>query len=191
MTRQELIALLSDRFAEGFAEATAARIGSDEAAFALLYDLATRPDASLRAAARHTLTWRAAYTVETLYFASPARLAPFAERFCRIDFEACADPGARRHFGKIMAHLLAHHDPGAETLERVAESAAAWVVDPKSRPAVRIWAMEVVKQCRGRVAWVDTAWEDLVATLSRDGRPSIAARMRGSWRQAPRITHGR
>ena len=184
MTREELIALLTDRFAEGCAAATAAaaaRIGSDVQSFARLYDLVASPDAALPARVRHLVAFRGAYVVETIYFASPDRFDPFVVRFCRDDFRACTDPSARRHFGKIMAHLLGRHDPGTEALEAIAESAAAWVVDPATRPAVKIWAMEVLKRCRDRVRWVDEAWDDLTATLARDGRPSIAARLHNSW----------
>ena len=190
MTREELIALLTDRFAEGFAEAAAARIGSDPGTFARLYDLVASPDAALPARVRHAVAFRGAYVVATVYFTDPARFAPFARRFCRDDFRACADSSARRHFGKIMAHLLGHYDPGREALEAIAECAAEWAAEPANRPAVRIWAMEVLKRCRDRVEWIDEAWDDLTATMARDDRPSIAARLRRSWKD-PGIRPGK
>lgn len=181
MTRRELVGLLTERFREHFAAETAARIGASEADTALLYDAVVAPDASLPARTRHAVAFRGAYVVERLYFASPARFAPFAGRFCRRDFSAATDPSVRRHFAKIMAHLLDRYDPGTEALETIAESAAAWAVDPATRPAVKIWAMEVVRRCRTRVGWVDEAWDDLLATVARDAPPSIAARLRNSW----------
>lgn len=175
MTRRELVELLAGPFCEEYARRTAARIGASEADIALLYDTVATPDVSLPARVRHGVAFRGAYVVETLYF------APFAERFCRRDFAATTDPSARRHLAKVMAHLLDGYDPGAEALEAIAESAAAWAVDPAARPAVKIWAMEVVKRCRTRVGWVEEAWDDLLATVVRDAPPSIANRLRNSW----------
>lgn len=181
MTRRELVELLAGPFCEEYARRTAARIGASEADIALLYDTVATPDVSLPARVRHAVAFRGAYVVETLYFASPECFAPFAERFCRRDFAATTDPSARRHLAKIMAHLLGSYYPGTEALETIAESAAAWAVDPAARPAVKIWAMEVVKKCRTRIGWVDEAWDDLLATVVRDAPPSIANRLRNSW----------
>ena len=47
--------------------------------------------------------------------------------------------------------------------------------------AVRVWAVEVLKQCRERVEWVAGAWDDLVEAQARGATPGIVSRMRRSW----------
>lgn len=185
MTRPELIAALSGRFRANFADALADRVAA-AGAFGLLYAVATAPPATLPKALRHKVAFRGAYVLERLYFASPAYLEPYVDRFCRLDFPACSDPSARRHFGKIMAHLLRHHAPDADTLGRIAETAGAWAVDPASKVAVRIGAVEVLRGCCEQVPWVIETWDDLMAMLARDATPGIACRLRRSWGAAVR-----
>lgn len=107
---------------------------------------------------------------------------PHAETFCRRDFPACGDPSARRHFAKIMADLLCRVHPDPDVLERIAGAAAEWAVDPAAKVAVRVWAVEVLKRCRGRVAWVDEIWDDLLETQALTASPGIESRLRRSWR---------
>lgn len=44
-------------------------------------------------------------------------------------------------------------------------------VDPGTKVAVRIWAVEVLKHCRERVGWVAEAWDDLVETMAHGATP--------------------
>lgn len=180
MTRPELIEALSGWFRADFADALADRVAA-AGAFGLLYAVATAPLATLPKALQHKVAFRGAYVLERLYFASPAYLEPYVDRFCRLDFPACSDPSARRHFGKIMAHLLRYHAPDADTLGRIAETAGAWAVDPASKVAVRIGAVEVLRGCRERVSWVAETWDDLMTMLAHDATPGIACRLRRSW----------
>lgn len=183
MTRGEMIGLLTERFYDGFADQVAARIVTAEDT-AMLYGLVTAPDAELARNIRHAVRFRGAYVLERVYFGDPSRLAPFAERFCGEDFAACTDQSTRRHFGKIMAHLLGEYDPGVRVLEIVADAAAQWAVEPRSRVAVRIWAVEVLKCCRDRVGWVAECWDDVLEALSHDATPGIDSRLRKSWKKA-------
>lgn len=180
MTREELVALLAERWSGGFADREAAQVRAVQThdAVAQLYALAAHPPAELPAARRHAVAWRAAYVLERIFFCDREAFDPVAADFCRAGFPSCTDPSVRRHFGKIMAHLLVGYDPGAEVLDAVAERAAEWTVDPKTRPAVRVWTLEVLRLCRGRVEWVDDVWDDLVATLAESPSPAVAVRLR-------------
>ena len=153
MTEEELIGALSDRWQEHFADGMARRVCAAEAVGAL-YRLAAGPDdrlGTLPKPVRHKIRFRAAYVLERICLTSWTAFLPFAEDFCRRAFPACTDPSARRHFGKIMVELLQRVHPDPEELERIAETAAGWAVEPGSKVAVRVWAMEVLKACRGRV----------------------------------------
>ncbi len=182
MTHEELTAVLTGPFCRHFADKTAARVLA-EGDLAMLYETAVAPPASLSAAMRHRAAFRGAYVLERIYFSEPERFAPFAERFCRTDFPACANPGARRSLAKIMAHLLRTAAPDDATLERIAACAAQWAIDPKTKIAVRIWCVEILRLCRERCPWIGELWDDLLATLSHDASPAIAARMRNGWKE--------
>lgn len=182
MTETDLVKLLSERFHENFADETArAVLGAD--GVELLYDLVAFRHGELPKPVRHKVLFRGAYVLERIYFTVPERFMPRAAVFCRRDFPACADPSARRHFGKIMADLLGRYVPEPGALERIAEAAAEWAVDPGSKVAVKVWAVEVLCRCRDRVGWVAESWDDIVEAVAADATPGLACRLRKSWRK--------
>ena len=181
MTRDELTAVVTRPFRSDFAAVEGRRVLAEDAV-ALLYEMATDPPASLPRVLRERAAFRAAYILEWIFFSNPKTFAPYRERFCCEDFPRCASAGARRHFAKMMAHLLPELPLDAATLDRIADAVARWAIDPATKVAVRIWCVEILKQCRTRCGWVNEMWEDLIATLSADESPAIAARMRNGWR---------
>ena len=181
MTDAALVKLLSERFYENFAdEAARAVLGAD--AVDRLYAVTVDPHPKLPKSVRHKVLFRGAYVLERIYFTVPERFMPHAGEFCRRDFPACADASVRRHFGKIMADLLGRYAPEPGDLERIAETAAGWVVSPEAKVAVKVWAVEVLKRCRERVGWVAELWDDIVETVALDATPGIESRMRKSWK---------
>lgn len=180
MTEAELVRSLSERFYSDFADTVARRV-RDADAVDLLYRVATSQYGHLPKPARHKVAFRSAYVLEKIYFAAPDAFMPFAGAFCDRDFPGCADPSAQRHFAKIMADLLGRYTPDFSSLDRIAETAAQWAVDPGTKVAVRIWAVEVLKHCRERIGWVAESWDDLVETMAHDATPGIECRMRKSW----------
>ena len=173
MTEADLIRLLSERFHGNFADETARRV-RDAGAVDLLY--------ALPGPVRQKVLFRGAYVLERIYFDAPEAFMPRAESFCRVDFAACANASAQRHFGKIMADLLGRYAPEPGDLERIAETAAGWAVSPEAKVAVKVWAVEVLKRCRERVGWVAELWDDIVETVALDATPGIESRMRKSWK---------
>ena len=65
----------------------------------------------------------------------------------------------------------------------IAEAAAEWAVDPGSKVAVKVWAVEVLCRCRDRVGWVAESWDDIVEAVAADATPGLACRLRKSWRK--------
>ena len=181
MTEADLIRLLSERFHGNFADETARRV-RDAGAVDLLYAVATAPHPELPGPVRQKVLFRGAYVLERIYFDAPEAFMPRAESFCRVDFAACANASAQRHFGKIMADQLGRYAPESGDLERIAETAAGWAVSPEAKVAVKIWAVEVLKRCRERVGWVAESWDDIVETVALDATPGIESRMRKSWK---------
>lgn len=174
--REELIGKLAGRFCPHFADRMAAEVLAADAV-GLLYDLATTPEALPRAV-RHKVAWRGAYVLERIFFTRPEAFMPYAARFCSRDFAACADPGARRSFAKTMAALLRADGVAQEELDRIAETAAEWTVDPATKTAVRVWTLEILNRCRSRVGWVAELWDDLVAAAMLRPAPGVLCRLR-------------
>ena len=162
MTEAELVKSLSERFYSDFADTVARRV-RDAGAVELLYRVATSSYANLPKPAGHKAAFRSAYVLEKIYFAAPDVFMPFVGAFCDRDFPACTDRSAQRHFAKIMADLLGRYTPDSSSLERIAETAAQWAVDPGTKVAVRIW-------------------DDLVETMAHGATPGIECRMRKSWK---------
>lgn len=181
MTVEELKTLLTGCRSSDLVREAARKV-CEAKAVGTLCELVTGEMAALPKSLRHTLFARGAYVLETAYFADRAAFAPYAGDFCRRGFPACSDASARRHFGKIMADLLGRSRSDRQTLERIAATAADWIVDPAAKVAVRVWAMEVLKHCRGRVDWVDECWPDLVEMLTVGASPGIESRIRRCWR---------
>ena len=127
MTEADLIRLLSERFHGNFADETARRV-RDAGAVDLLYEVATAPHPELPGPVRQKVLFRGAYVLERIYFDAPEAFMPRAESFCRVDFAACANASAQRHFGKIMADLLGRYAPEsgwvAESWDDIVETVA-------------------------------------------------------------------
>ena len=181
MTEADLIRLRAERFHGNVADETARRVRA-AGAVDLLYEVATAPHPELPGPVRQKVLFRGAYVLERIYFDAPEAFMPRAESFCRVDFAACANASAQRHFGKIMADLLGRYAPEPGDLERIAETAAGWAVSPEAKVAVKVWAVEVLKRCRERVGWVAELWDDIVETVALDATPGIESRMRKSWK---------
>ena len=124
--------------------------------------MATAPHPELPGPVRQKVLFRGAYVLEQIYFDAPEAFMPRAESFCRVDFAACANASAQRHFGKIMADLLGRYAPESGDLERIAETAAGWAVSPEAKVA--------------------ESWDDIVEAVALDATPGIESRMRKSWK---------
>ena len=165
MTEADLIRLLSERFHGNFADETARRV-RDAGAVDLLYAVATAPHPELPGPVRQKVLFRGAYVLERIYFDAPEAFMPRAESFCRVDFAACANASAQRHFGKIMADLLGRYAPEPGDLERIAETAAGWVVSPEAKVAGDVSAG--FRRCG------TTSWRRWPSTLRRASKAGCA-----------------
>ena len=180
MGEAALQGLLSERTFPRFAEEVAREV-RDSGAVEVLYGLITERAEALPRAVRHRILFRGAYVLERIFFETPELFEPCIDRFCRRDFPDCSNEGMKRIFGKMMARLLIDYRPEDTLLERVAETAIRWAVEPRAKVAVRVWAVEVLLRCRGRVTWLGEIEQELLEAVGRDASPGIAARMRRRW----------
>lgn len=179
MNETELKSLLTGNFYRNFAAMVCEAVVCGNAVDTL-YRLAMNVDTSLPAITRDKLSFRSAYALETLFFVHCQLFTPYAEQFCD-DFPRCTNNSAKRHFAKIMAHLLHEYEPTQHQCEVIAESCVDWIIDPKVRVAVKIWAVEVLRELRDRVEWVDEALEDIMSMMRQSNLPSLATRLRNNW----------
>ena len=201
MTKQEIISLLTADFYERFAEQSAGIItgsGSKEALFELLeetvrYSCLTKrcedvnsKDNYLSSISREDLRkteFRAAYVIEYIYFSDIRQFEPFYGRFFRI-FPLVRNESVKRHFTKIMAHILnrdKYHATDAEC-EAVATACVDWIINKKVKVAVQIWAIECLFILQHRVEWVKEILEDILQNLSVNPSPAMIVRLR-RWRE--------
>lgn len=179
MNEVELRGLLTGNFYQNFAATVCEAVVSGDAVDAL-YRLATNVDTSLPKMLRDKLSFRSAYALETLFFVHCQLFTPYAEQFCD-DFSRCTNNSAKRHFAKIMAHLLQEYEPSRQQCEAIAESCVDWILDPKVRVAVKIGAVEVLRELHGTVEWVDDAMEDIMTMMRDSDLPSLRSRLRNDW----------
>lgn len=176
MTREELIHLLTENFYDDFARTMAAKVVRENLVEEL-YLLAVS-ETPLPKAQKEKLLFRAAYTLEFIFFNERMLFKPYENRFFH-DFINCTNSSAKRHFTKIMTHLLKESIP--TNCEVIAEKCAEWAVDPTIRPAVKIGAVEVLFLLRGRVGWIDELLPEIIELLELKNRPSLECRIK-RWR---------
>ncbi len=180
MKGAELIGELSGRMNADYVRQLADQV-LDAKDVDALYAIATAQHAELPIAMRHKILSNSAYLLETLYFKEATRFRPSLSDFFSRGFVTCVDASARRHFAKIMADLLLHERPDRCYLEQIAETAADWAVCPTSKIAVRIWSVEILKNCR-EIPWVADLWPDLLETMRNESTAGILCRLHKSWR---------
>ena len=118
-------------------------------------DLAFHPDP--RAA------FRASWALEWAYFHHKDEFTPyipaFLDNFCRAD-----NGSVHRHYAKILFDMMKR---GIVTLDeergqQVAEKSFDLLIDPGTKVAVKVWAMEILLLLSVRLAWVEESLADVV-----------------------------
>lgn len=200
MTKQEIISLLTADFYEKFAEQSAGIItdsGSMEALFELLEETVlytcskkrgvdfNSKENYLSSISREELRkveFRAAYVVEYIYFSDIRQFDPYYGRFFRI-FPLVTNESVKRHFTKIMAHILSGDKYRATDAdcETVATACVDWIINKKVKVAVQIWAIECLFILQHRVEWVKEILEEILQNLSVNPSPAMIVRLR-RWR---------
>ncbi len=200
MTKQEIISLLTADFYERFAEQSAGIItGSEsmEALFELLEETVryscskkrgmdvNSKDNYLSSISREDLRkteFRAAYVIEFIYFSDIRQFEPYYGRFFRI-YPLVKNESVKRHFTKIMAHILngdKYHATDADC-EAVATACVDWIINKRVKVAVQIWAIECLFILQPRIGWVKEILEDILLNLSVNPSPAMIVRLR-RWR---------
>lgn len=171
-----MIAILLGNFYHNFA-AEAAKIVLEKGDIDLLYRLATGLTPAMPKAEKEKAVFRAAYVLEYIYFHDNDHFNPYRRRFLN-DYPQTTNGSAKRHFTKIMRDLLQQEKPNKECCHAIAEASASWIIEPKTRVAVKIGAIEVLRLLRHEVDWIDELLPEIIEPLARDASPAIEVRLK-------------
>lgn len=171
-----MIDILLRNFYKNFAAETAERVIAN-GDMHQLYLLATGDTPLLTKPEKEKAVFRAAYVLEYIYFTERDLFAPYKERFF-TDFPKTTNSSAKRHFTKMMRHLLEQEKPDKEHCHKIAEAAATWIIEPKTRVAVKIGAVEVLRVLRDEVEWVDELLPQILEQISQEASPGIIVRLK-------------
>ncbi len=180
-TREKLINFILACYHENFSQEAAAMVINLNA-INEIYLLATDYSIELSKAKKQALIFRAAYTLEYIYFNHHELFKPHIENFIN-DFPLCNNESAKRHFTKIMADLLSDHIPTVEQMNKIGESASAWIIKPKVKVAVKIGSMAVLKLLYPHLPWLRDMWKDLNIIATSNATPAIQVRIKRDWGQ--------
>jgi len=147
-----------------------------EQLFALrdMVDLTFYPDKNI--------AFRAAWILENVFLQDPARyerdLDYLISRVKHVKYESC-----QRHYAKIMMHITNKKAPQIIQqkqqqldLEPVVEQCFDWMIDPKVKIAVKVFASEALFNLRGRYPWIAEELANQLQFLMRNGTAAIQSR---------------
>lgn len=130
------------------------------------------------------IAFRAAWILENLFLKKPgsyiADMDYLFGRIKEIENESC-----KRHYAKIVMHitqpkaLLAIREKIKEIdLEPAVEQLFDWMIDPKVRIAVKVFAADALFNLRHSYPWINEELKEQVKFLMRDGTAAIQSRGR-------------
>ena len=102
------------------------------------------------------VAFRASAALEYAYFANPDGLRPYQEQFL-ANFLTAASTSAQRHYAKVLENLIrsGRITLSSAQMQQVAEAAFDRMIDPRARPAVKVWSMEILFLLAPALPWVD------------------------------------
>ena len=147
-----------------------------EEQFALrdLIDLTFYPDKNI--------AFRAAWILENFFLQQPARYEPdldyLVSRMKDVKYESC-----RRHYAKIVMHVtgkkaltIIRQKLQQLDLEPTVEQCFDWMIDPKVKIAVKVFASEALFNLRHRYPWITEELANQLQFLMRNGTAAIQSR---------------
>jgi len=130
------------------------------------------------------IAFRAAWILENLFLQKPESylgdMDYLINRIPDVKNESC-----KRHYAKIVMHITNPKTPlpireklKEIDLEPVVEQLFDWVIDPKVRIAVKVFASEALFNMRERYPWLKEELTEQIRFQMRDGTAAIQSRGR-------------
>jgi hypothetical protein len=139
-----------------------------------LIDITFHPDKNI--------AFRAAWILENLFLKNPeSYLNDMSYLFSRI--KDVKYPGCKRHYAKIVMHITDPKTPlsiqqklDEIDLEPIVEQFFDWMIDPKVRIAVKVFASQALFNVRHRHPWITEELANQIQFLMRTGTAAIQSR---------------
>lgn len=139
-----------------------------------LIDLTFHPD--------KTLGFRAMWLLDAVMIGDPERYAAhlpyFLSRVKEVNNESC-----KRHYARIMMFMTMPAAPQAvkdilkdTDLEDTVEQFFDWMIDPKVKVAVKVFAADALCNLSTRYDWIPGELVNQIKFMMRDGGPAIQSR---------------
>ena len=174
MTQTELIKQISTAMGKPRVLRLAKTLSDEQYSLHNLIDVTFCPD--------KVTAFRAIWILENVLLGNPVKYVADLEYFVSRIKEV-KHPGPQRHYAKILMHLT---DPGMQfaiaaelqslDLEPAVEQLFDWMIDPKAKIAVKVFASEALFNLRHRYDWVAEELANQIQFLMRNGSPAIQSR---------------
>ena len=163
-------------FEPNFAQTWAEEVISTQS-FQTLWELILESDKlNLTKKMLEKFEFRSAYILETIYCKDSSLLFPFLNQFFDL-FPTITNGSMRRHFAKIcfLAIKEGNRPPNIET---IATACADWIIDPQTRVAVKVWALDILAELSKTEKWIKEFLPEVVASLAKHPSAGIIVRLR-------------
>ena len=176
MTREQLIEVCLTSFGPNFAKTWAEQVVESQSLSTLWKLIEESDKLGLSKQDREKLEFRAAYILEAVYFKDPNSFCPFLNSFFAM-FPTITNGSMRRHFAKICFHVIKNgYNP--PNIEDIATACADWIIDSKTRVAVKVWALDILLEFTKTEKWIQDLFPEIVASLSTNPSAGMLVRLR-------------
>ena len=116
------------------------------------------------------VAFRASWALDWAYFNSPGGILPHIDAFVEAFLQS--DNGSvHRQYSKILHDMQLRRIVVFDDIRlgRIAEKVFDLLVSPESRPAVKVWCMEILFEASPRLDWVEDALQDTLHRILECG----------------------
>jgi hypothetical protein len=174
VTKEQLIKQLKTGLAKGFIERLSAVLRKQDFDLNELIDITFHPDKQI--------AFRASWLLDTTILYEPERYIQNLE-YLVVRIKDVSNESCKRQYSRIMMHLTAPNAPEsiklklqALNLEDVVEQFFDWIIDPKVKVAVKVFAAETLFNLSIRYNWVAEELANQVQFMMRDGGPAMQSK---------------
>ncbi len=130
------------------------------------------------------IAFRAAWILENIFLQNPEIYEPELE-YLLIRTKDVKYPSCQRHYAKIIMHItnkkaqaIIQQKLYQINLESIVEQCFDWMIDPKVKVAVKVFASEALFNLSSRYPWIKEELANQIKFLMRNGTAAMQSRGR-------------
>lgn len=178
MTTEEIIKICSGDLSVNFASRLAGEIlSAPHGMEKLWYVHKNYREMQLPRAVKDKIAFRSSYILERIYFGNREAFRPYLKEFFLL-FPGVENGSSRRHYVKMGESIIASGLYIPDNPYEICVACLDWITDKKSRPAIVIWAVDILFLLRNRVPEIGEILPDIVEQLRQNPLPSIQCRVK-------------